>query len=68
MTEAYTDIKNTAKYYGEENGRDGAHFTFNFQFITKLNTKSNARDVVFAVKEWLAYMPLNRVANWVVRN
>lgn len=67
MTEVYADIENTMKYYGTEDGSElRAHFTFNFQLITKLNSQSSARDIVDAVKEWLAYLPLPYTSNWVV--
>lgn len=65
MTEAYTNIDNTMRYYGEGD-KNGAHFSFNFQFITKLNKKSTARDIVGAVEEWMDNMPSKYVANWVV--
>lgn len=68
MTEVYADILNTMKYYGADDGSElRAHFTFNFQLITKLNLNSTSRDVVDAVNEWLVYMPLHYTANWVVR-
>ncbi|KAF2891956.1 hypothetical protein ILUMI_14217, partial [Ignelater luminosus] len=67
MTEAYTDIDNTMRYYGEDD-RKGAHFTFNFQFITKINKKSTARDIVGAVEEWMYHMPTKYTANWVLGN
>ncbi|KAF5302839.1 hypothetical protein FQA39_LY02019 [Lamprigera yunnana] len=67
MTESYTDINNTMKYYG--NGtKDGAHFTFNFQLITKLNGSSNAKNIVEAVQEWMDNVPENCVSNWVLGN
>lgn len=67
MTEVYADIGNTMKYYGTEDGSKlRAHFTFNFQLITKLNSNSTARDVVDVIQEWLSYMPLAYTANWVV--
>lgn len=67
MTEVYADIENTMKYYGTEDGSElRAHFTFNFQLITKLNAKSTAKDVVDAIKEWMTHMPSPYTANWVV--
>lgn len=65
MTEAYTDIENTMKFYGNST-HDGAHFTFNFQFITKLNNTSSAKDIVAAIEEWMNNMPSKYIANWVV--
>lgn len=67
MTEVYADIEDTLKYYGTEDGSElRAHFTFNFQLITKLDSDSTAKDVVNAVNEWLDYMPLIYTPNWVV--
>ncbi|KAK4887008.1 hypothetical protein RN001_003279 [Aquatica leii] len=67
MTEAYTNITNTMKYYGG-NDKDGAHFTFNFQFISYLNKTSSANDIVFLINQWLEYMPTKYTANWVLGN
>lgn len=68
MTEVYGDIEDTVKYYGTEDGSElRAHFTFNFQLITKLTSSSTARDVVDAINEWLTYTPSQYVSNWVVR-
>lgn len=65
MTEAYTDIENTMLFYG--NGSVlGAQFTFNFEMISYLDSTSNARDVVDIINKWLAYMPVQYTANWVV--
>lgn len=69
MTEVYADLEDTLKYYGTEDGLElRAHFTFNFQLITKLNSKSTGRDIVNTIKEWLDYMPIIYTANWVVSN
>ncbi|KAF2889474.1 hypothetical protein ILUMI_16699, partial [Ignelater luminosus] len=67
MAEAYTDIDNTMRYYGDET-RDGAHFPFNFLFITELNKTSTAEDIVAVVNKWLSKMPEGRTANWVLGN
>ncbi|XP_065157960.1 maltase 1-like [Atheta coriaria] len=66
MTEAYANITATMWWYGDEE-RDGAHFTFNFQFIP-LNQDSTAGDIVDKVNEWLDNMPDGKTANWVVGN
>lgn len=64
---ASTDVKNTMLYYGTDDGSNlGAHFAFNFQFITRLDGQSTAKDVVDSVNEWLNYMPLEYTANWAV--
>ncbi|KAF5286037.1 hypothetical protein FQR65_LT12972 [Abscondita terminalis] len=67
MTEAYANITDTMKYYGDGD-IEGAHFTFNFQFITYLSNKSSAHDIVFEVNQWLHYMPSKYVPNWVLGN
>lgn len=56
----------TMLYYGNERDRIGAHFPFNFDFITSLSKSSNARDFVYVIHRWLTYMPHGKVANWVV--
>ncbi|XP_045458432.1 maltase A1-like [Melitaea cinxia] len=68
LAEAYANIYNTMLYYGDEKGRIGAHFPFNFDFITSLSASSNARDFVYIILHWLTYMPRGQVANWVFGN
>lgn len=65
LAEAYANISMTMRYYGDEN-RIGAHFPFNFDFITRLSASSNARDFVYVILHWLTYMPQGAVPNWVV--
>lgn len=66
MTEAYTDLNHTMLYYGDDS-QEGAHFTFNFFFVTDLTSSSTADDVTTIVNTWMDNMPKQRVANWVVR-
>ncbi|XP_053607321.1 maltase A1-like [Plodia interpunctella] len=68
LAEAYANITRTMLYYGDESGRIGAHFPFNFDFITSLSAGSNARDFAYVIKRWLTYMPHGHVANWVLGN
>ncbi|XP_028038902.1 maltase A1-like [Bombyx mandarina] len=68
LAEAYSNITMTMLYYGDERGRFGAHFPFNFGFITSVDGRSNARDFVYVIKQWLVYMPHGNVANWVFGN
>lgn len=69
MTESYTDIKTTMLYYGLPDGsRLGAHFTFNFFYITNVNNNSNAQDFVDIIDTWYENMPDIYVANWVAGN
>lgn len=64
MSEAYTSIDNTMKYYGSTE-RKGVHIPFNFQLI-RLNKDSNAIQIVASINEWLSKMPKGQIANWVV--
>lgn len=64
MTEAYTGIKKSVRYYGEGVYSD-AHIPFNFALIEDLNKESDARDIKYAVDRWLTYKPLRKPANWV---
>lgn len=66
LAEAYANISMTMLYYGDENGRIGAHFPFNFDFITTLSAESSARDFAYVIRHWLTYMPKGQVPNWVV--
>ncbi|XP_047041936.1 maltase 2-like [Helicoverpa zea] len=68
LAEAYANISMTMLYYGDEKGRVGAHFPFNFDFITALSAKSSARDFAYVIRHWLTYMPKGNVANWVFGN
>ncbi|CAH2988412.1 unnamed protein product [Chilo suppressalis] len=68
LAEAYANITMTMLYYGNERDREGAHFPFNFDFITSLSASSNARDFAFMINRWLTYMPYGRIANWVFGN
>ncbi|XP_055710287.1 maltase 2-like [Phlebotomus papatasi] len=72
LTEAYTNITNTMKWYVSEDGtQKGAHFSFNFQLIMGLKTlpeQLNAADVKATIDEWLENMPEGFTANWVLGN
>jgi alpha-glucosidase len=65
MTEAYSSIQLTMKYYGNETS-EGSHMPFNFGLITDVNEYSSAKDYKFFTDRWLTYMPLGKTANWVV--
>lgn len=65
MTESYSETEKLFPFYGNAT-HDGAHFTFNFWFITKLGSSSNARDMKYYIDKWFTYMPLRYTANWVV--
>lgn len=66
FSEAYANVSMIMLYYGNEEGEIGAHFPFNFDFVTDLSARSNARDFVYIILRWLTYMPYGGVANWVV--
>ncbi|XP_026737750.1 maltase A1-like [Trichoplusia ni] len=68
FSEGYANITMTMLYYGNEKGAIGAHFPFNFDFITDVSAKSNARDFVYTILKWLTYMPHGAVANWQFGN
>ncbi|KAK4878601.1 hypothetical protein RN001_011107 [Aquatica leii] len=67
MTESYSASEKLFGYYGNET-HNGAHFTFNFWFITELNRNSNAHDIKFIVDKWLREMPSRFTPNWVLGN
>jgi len=65
MVEAYTNITNTMKYYGNET-HAGAHFPFNFGLVNNLNNDTNAAGLKQIIDEWFAYLPSGAWSNWVV--
>jgi len=65
ITEAYTSMENTMRYYGNETSL-GAHMPFNFGLIDRLNDHSNASKFNYVINNWLNNMPEGKCANWVV--
>ncbi|XP_066590163.1 uncharacterized protein [Prorops nasuta] len=63
MTEAYTTLGNTTKFYTY-----GSHIPFNFQFIMDLDKSSSAKDFSDVINRWMKNMPEDGVANWVMGN
>ncbi|XP_014295849.2 alpha-glucosidase-like [Microplitis demolitor] len=64
MTEAYTSLPLTVKYY-----EYGSNVPFNFMFVTGLNNKSSALDFKRSIDSWLNSIPEgDYIANWVVDN
>lgn len=61
MTEAYTDLENTVKFY-----KYGAHVPFNFKFITDVTVSSKPNDFKKIIETWIGKMPEDSSANWVV--
>lgn len=66
-TEAYSPISDVMRYYGNATV-DGAHFPFNFLFITDLNRQSDAYDFEKTIHSWYLNMPEGKWANWVIGN
>lgn len=62
MTEAYTSLENTIKYYNY-----GSHIPFNFNFIMNVTAASNAIMFKRTIDEWIKTMPEHGTANWVVK-
>lgn len=71
MTEAYSTLKNTMRYYGRiSNGQiveKGAQIPFNFQLM-ELDSKSSTRQFAEKIRQFLENMPRGEKiqANWVV--
>lgn len=73
MTEVYTTLPNTQKYYGKTDSNNqiteyGAQVPFNFELIMYTNYMSKASDFKKHITEWLDAMPKGDKmhANWVV--
>ncbi|CAH2067418.1 unnamed protein product, partial [Iphiclides podalirius] len=46
----------------------GAHIPVNHLLIDAINKESDARDVKYAIDQWLSYKPLGKNANWATGN
>lgn len=67
MTEAYAPIEKQMLFYGTEDGSvKGAHFTFNFVFVSSLRKHYTADDIVKAMRSWLERIPSQYTSNWLV--
>lgn len=72
MTEAYTSLPNTLRFYGRvENGEIveyGSHIPFNFELISKTKRSSTAPEFKEHILDWINGMPKGKgiEANWVV--
>lgn len=72
MTEAYTNLQNTQRFYGKvDNGvitQYGSHIPFNFELISKTRMSSTSTDFKTHIEEWINGMPKGIAihANWVV--
>lgn len=63
MTEAYSNLENTMKYY-----KFGSHVPFNFKFISDVNNVSKAADFKRIIDDWMSQMPNDESPNWVMGN
>lgn len=61
MTEAYTTLENTIKYYNY-----GSHIPSNFNFIANATNTSDATTFKNIIEDWMKAIPKGGVANWVV--
>ncbi|XP_051160996.1 maltase 2-like [Leptopilina boulardi] len=62
ITEAYTNVPLTLKYYSAGSN------PFNFMFISGLNGASTAVDFKRAIDTWTNNLPKGNVSNWVTGN
>ena len=67
LTEAYTSFENIMKFYGD-GIRNGSHIPFNFDFLSGINGASKATEIVYHIQKWMAAMPKDVQANWVLGN
>lgn len=73
MTEAYTSLPNTLRFYGVTNTsgyviKYGSQIPFNFELISKTSFSSTANDFKVNIDNWMNGMPKGTGihANWVV--
>lgn len=72
MTEAYTSLPNTVRFYGKvENGaitKYGSQIPFNFELISKTGKKTTSQEFQTHINNWINAMPKGKgiYANWVV--
>jgi alpha-glucosidase len=66
ITEAYSSVDDTAKYYADEEGKPRAHFPLNFVLIESLNQDSNAYYFKNEIDVWLSQVPIGAASSWVV--
>lgn len=72
MSEAYTTLPNTLRFYGKVENSEitvyGAHIPFNFELISKTNMGTTAYEYKAHIENWLNGMPKGKKihANWVV--
>lgn len=62
MTEAYTSLQNTTRFYNS-----GSNVPFNFRFITAVNNRSSVNDFISTISGWIENSPSDATSNWVVK-
>lgn len=67
MIEIYASPQKTMRYFGEGD-REGGHMPFNFALIADVNGESTANEIKYAVDKYLTFKPIDKLANWVVRD
>lgn len=65
LTEAYTNLRNIIRYYGNES-TPIAQIPFNFFLLKQLNFSSNATEYKTNIDLWMENMPVKQWPNWVV--
>ncbi|XP_014208338.1 maltase 1-like [Copidosoma floridanum] len=63
LTEAYTNLKNTTKFY-----KYGSHVPFNFNFIVQANNNSGPEKFKEIIDSWVQEVPPGNSSNWVMGN
>lgn len=66
ITEAFTSMENTMKYYQSANGTKGSHFPYNSQLMYLNKDNINADHVKGNIEDWLQKMPSGHVADWPI--
>lgn len=64
VTEAYTSLQMMMRYYG--NATRGGSLPFNFVYLERINSTSDANGLKSAIDAWITNMPAGKTANWVV--
>ncbi|XP_055372555.1 maltase A3-like [Condylostylus longicornis] len=68
LTEQWSNLTVTMKYYGSDEGKLGAHVPFNFFIIQNINNETNAKQYAETINLWLDQMNDKRIPNWVLGN
>jgi len=70
MTETYSSIENTAKWYGEDWNSLSSHLPNNFAFISDITRDTSATVYKEIVDKWMLHMPSHAMgqASWFLGN